>query len=99
MTVRQMQGHLCELYAVDSPHLISRVTDAVLDEVREWQNRSLHTVCPLVFFDALRVKIRNESIVKNKAVHLALALDCGGHKHVRGPWIEESEGAKFVSLR
>jgi putative transposase len=96
MTVREIQGHLRELYAVDvSPDLISRVTDAVLDEVREWQNRPLDAVYPVVFFDALRVKIRDESVVKNKAVYLALALDCEGHKHVLGLWIEQSEGAKF----
>ena len=96
MTVREIQGHLRELYAVDvSPDLISRVTDAVLDEVREWQNRPLDAVYPVVFFDALRVKIRDESVVRNKAVYLALALDCEGHKHVLGLWIEQSEGAKF----
>ena len=96
MTVREIQGHLRELYAVEvSPDLISRVTDAVLDEVREWQNRPLDAVYPVVFFDALRVKIRDESVVKNKAVYIALALDCEGHKHVLGIWIEQSEGAKF----
>jgi putative transposase len=96
LTVREIQGHLRELYAVDvSPDLISRVTDAVLDEVRDWQNRPLDAVYPVVFFDALRVKIRDESVVKNKAVYLALALDCEGHKHVLGLWIEQSEGAKF----
>ena len=96
MTVREIQGHLRELYAVEvSPDLISRVTDAVLDEVRDWQNRPLDTVYPVVFFDALRVKIRDESVVRNKAVYLALALDCEGHKHVLGLWIEQSEGAKF----
>ena len=96
MTVREIQGHLRELYAVDvSPDLISRVTDAVLDEVREWQNRPLDAVYPVVFFDALRVKIRDESVVKSKAVYLALALDCEGHKHVLGLSIEQSEGAKF----
>ena len=96
MTVREIQGHLRELYAVEvSPDLISRVTDAVLDEVRDWQNRPLDTVYPGVFFDALRVKIRDESVVRNKAVYLALALDCEGHKHVLGLWIEQSEGAKF----
>src|SRR6202790_2262478 len=96
MTVREIQGHLAELYGTEvSPDLISRVTDAVLDEVREWQNRPLDAVYPVVFFDALRVKIRDESVVKNKAVYLALALDCEGHKHVLGLWIEQSEGAKF----
>src|SRR5258705_5984117 len=72
-----------------------RVTDAVLDEVREWQNRPLDAVYPVVFFDALSVKIRDESVGKNKAVYLALALDCEGHKHVLGLWIEQTEGAKF----
>ena len=96
MTVREIQGHLRELYAVEvSPDLISRVTDAVLDEVREWQNWPLDAVYPVVFFDALRVKIRDESVVKNKAVYVALALDCEGHKHVLGLWIEQTEGAKF----
>src|SRR5262249_40883692 len=96
LTVREIQGHLRELYAVDvSPDLISRVTDAVLDEVREWQNRPLDAVYPVVFFDALRVKIRDESVVRNKAVYLALALDCEGHKHVLGLWIDQTEGAKF----
>src|SRR6478609_10174903 len=96
MTVREIQGHLAELYGTEvSPDLISRVTDAVLEEVRDWQNRPLDAVYPVVFFDALRVKIRDESVVKNKAVYLALALDCEGHKHVLGLWIEQSEGAKF----
>src|SRR5215475_2986151 len=96
MTVREIQGHLLELYGAEvSPDLISRVTDAVLDEVREWQNRPLDAVYPVVFFDALRVKIRDESVVRNKAIYLALALDCEGHKHVLGLWIEQTEGAKF----
>jgi putative transposase len=96
LTVREIQGHLQELYGVEvSPDLISRVTDAVLEEVREWQNRPLDPVYPVVFFDALRVKIRDEGLVKNKAVYVALALDAEGHKHVLGLWIEQSEGAKF----
>src|SRR5499427_4122850 len=96
MTVREIQGHLAELYGTDvSPDLISRVTDAVLDEVREWQNRPLDPVYPVVFFDALRVKIRDEGLVKNKAVYVALALDPDGEKDVLGLWIEQSEGAKF----
>src|SRR5271166_5500714 len=69
MTVREIQGHLTELYAIEvTPDLISGVTDAVLEEVRDWQNRPLDPVYPVVFFDALRVKIRDEGIVKNKAV-------------------------------
>jgi putative transposase len=96
MTVREIQGHLAELYATDvSPDLISRVTDAVLGEVREWQNRPLDPVYPVVFFDALRVKIRDEGLVKNKAVYVALALNPAGEKQVLGLWIEQSEGAKF----
>ena len=96
LTVREIQGHLQELYGVEvSPDLISRVTDAVLEEVKEWQNRPLDAVYPVVFFDALRVKVRDEGLVKNKAVYVALALDAEGHKHVLGLWIEQTEGAKF----
>src|SRR5246500_2922586 len=96
MTVREIQGHLAELYATDvSPDLISRVTDAALDEVREWQNRPRDPVYAVVFFDALRVKIRDEGLVKNKAVYVALALNPDGEKDVLGLWIEQSEGAKF----
>src|SRR6266536_2139413 len=96
MTVREIQGHLAELYGAEvSPDLISRVTDAVLDEVREWQNRPLDPVYPVVFFDALRVKIRDEGLVKNKAVYVALALNPDGEKDVLGLWIEHTEGAKF----
>ena len=96
MTVREIQGHLGELYGAEvSPDLISRVTDAVLDEVREWQNRRLEAVYPVVFFGALRVKIRDEGLVKNKAVYVALALNADGEKDVLGLWIEQTEGAKF----
>jgi transposase-like protein len=96
MTVREIQGHLSELYGAEvSPDLISRVTDAVLDEVREWQTRPLDPVYPVVFFDALRVKIRDEGMVKNKAVYVALALNPDGEKEVLGLWIEQTEGAKF----
>ena len=96
MTVREIQGHLAELYGTDvSPDLISRVTGAVLDEVRAWQNRPLDPVYPVVFFDALRVKIRDEGLVKNKAVYVALALNPDGEKEVLGLWIEQTEGAKF----
>src|SRR5665213_1068709 len=96
LTVREIQGHLKELYGTEvSPDLISRVTDAVLDEVKEWQSRPLDGCYPIVFFDALRVKIRDEGLVKNKAVYVALAMDAEGHKHVLGLWIEQNEGAKF----
>jgi putative transposase len=96
MTVREIQGHLQELYGVEvSPDLISRVTDAVLEEVREWQNRPLDPVYPIIFFDALRVKIRDEGLVRNKAVYVALAMTNEGDKEVLGLWIEQTEGAKF----
>jgi putative transposase len=96
MTVREIQGHLQELYGVEvSPDLISRVTDAVLEQVREWQNRPLDALYPIIFFDALRVKIRDEGLVRNKAVYVALAITAEGEKEVLGLWIEQTEGAKF----
>jgi putative transposase len=96
MTVREIQGHLKDLYGVEvSPDLISRVTDAVLEEVRDWQNRPLERVYPVVFFDAMRVKIRDEGMVRNKAVYVALGLNVDGEKDVLGLWIEQTEGAKF----
>jgi putative transposase len=96
MTVREIQAHLAELYAVEvSPSLISEVTDAVIGEVQEWQGRPLEPLYPVVFFDALRVKIRDEGVVRNKAVYLALGVDRDGRRDVLGLWIEQTEGAKF----
>ena len=96
MTVREIRGHLADLYGVDvSPDLVSAVTDAVLDEIAEWQNRPLEALYPLVFFDALRVKIRDEGTVRNKAVYLALGVRADGRKEILGLWIEQTEGAKF----
>jgi putative transposase len=96
MSTRDIQSHLRELYGVEiSPELVSAVTDAVLDEVMQWQNRPLERVYAIVFFDALRVKIRDEGTVKNKAVYLAIGQRCSGHKEVLGLWIEQTEGAKF----
>ncbi len=96
MTVREIQGHLVELYGLDvSPDLISTITDAVLETVAEWQNRPLEAMYPLVFFDALRVKIRDEGLVRNKAVYVALGVTPEGTKDILGLWIETSEGAKF----
>ena len=96
MTVREIRGHLEELYGIDvSPDLISTVTDAVLEEVAEWQNRPLDVCYPLVFFDAIRVKIRDEGFVRNKAVYIALAILPDGTKEILGIWIEQTEGAKF----
>ena len=96
LTVREMQSHLAELYGVEvSPDLISTVTDAVLEEVTEWQSRPLSPLYPVIFFDALRVKIRDEGTVRSKAIYLALALTPEGTKEVLGLWIEQTEGAKF----
>ncbi len=79
MSVREIRGHLEELYGVEvSPDLISRVTDEVMDEVREWQTRPLDEVYPIIIFDALRVKIRDEGTVRNKAVYLALGFTMDG---------------------
>lgn len=96
MTVREIQGHLFELYGLEiSPDLISTITDAVLETVTEWQNRPLESMYPLVFFDALRVKVRDEGLVRNKAIYLALGVMPDGTKDILGLWIENSEGAKF----
>lgn len=96
MSTREITGHIRELYGLDvSPDLISAVTDAVLDEIALWQARPLEPVYPLVFFDALRVKIRDEGHVRNKAVHVALGVRGDGTKEVLGLWAESNEGAKF----
>jgi putative transposase len=96
MSTREIAGHLLELYGVEvSPDLISTVTDAVLDEIATWQARPLEPVYPLVFFDALRVKIRDEGLVRNKAVHIALGVRADGSKEILGLWLEQNEGAKF----
>src|ERR671932_2138349 len=96
MSTREIVGHLRELYGIEvSPDLISVVTDAVLDEIAAWQARPLEPVYPLIFFDALRVKIREEALVRNKAVYVALGVRADGTKEILGLWIEQSEGAKF----
>ena len=96
MSTREITGHLQELYGIEvSPDLISTVTDAVLDEVAAWQQRPLDAVYPLVFFDAIRVKIRDEGMVRNKAIHIALGVRADGGKEVLGLWLEQNEGAKF----
>lgn len=96
LTVREIQAFLTEMYAVDvSPDLISTVTDAVLSEVTAWQTRPLETLYPVVFFDALRVKMRDEAVVHTKAVYLALGVLPDGSRDILGVWIEQTEGAKF----
>ena len=96
MSVREIRGHLEDLYGIEvSPDLISTVTDAVLETVAEWQGRPLDSSYPLVFFDAIRVKIRDEGFVRNKAVYVALGILPDGTKDILGLWIEQTEGAKF----
>jgi putative transposase len=96
MTVREIQAFLEEQYGAKvSPDLISEVTDAVLEEVRNWQIRPLDKLYPIVFLDALRVKIRDEGTVLNKAVYMALGVRRDGTRDVLGLWIEQTEGAKF----
>jgi putative transposase len=96
MTVRDIRAFLLEMYGVEvSPDLISTITDAVLEELKEWQNRPLDRVYPIVYLDAIVCKVRHEGTVRNKAAHLAVGVDVEGRKHVLGIWIETSEGAKF----
>jgi len=96
MSVREIQGFLLETYCIEvSPDFISTVTDAVTDEVREWQQRPLEAMYAVVFFDAPRVKIRDEGTVRNKAIYLALGVRRDGTRNVLGLWIEQTEGAKF----
>lgn len=96
MTVRDIQGQLEEMYGVEiSPSLISNVTEAVMDDVHAWQTRPLDEVYPIVWFDALQVKVRHEHRVINKAVYIALAVNLEGQKEILGMWISQNEGAKF----
>jgi putative transposase len=96
MTTREIQGHLEDLYGIDiSPTLISQVTAAVLDEVVAWQNRPLDAVYPIVYLDALWVKIRTDRVTQNQAVYLALGVNLEGEKELLGLWIAQNEGAKF----
>ena len=96
LTVREIQGYLAEAYGTEVGHdLISTVTDGVLAEVAAWQARPLEPVYPVVFFDAIRVKTREDNVVRNKAVYLALGVRRDGTREILGLWIESTEGAKF----
>jgi putative transposase len=96
MTTREIQAHLQEMYHTDvSPTLISNVTDAVIEEVRAWQARPLDPVYPIVYLDALMVKMRDNGVVENRAVYVALGITLEGQKEVLGLWTSASEGAKF----
>ena len=96
MSTREIAEHIGELYGAEiSADLVSTVTDSVLEEVAAWQSRGLEATYAVVFFDALRVKIRTEGMVNNRAVYLAIGIRCSGHKEILGIWIEQTEGAKF----
>jgi len=96
MTTREIQGHLEEIYGVEvSPTLISNVTDAVIEEVKQWQSRPLEELYPIVYLDALLVKMRDQGHIQNKAIYVVLGVDLEGQKDVLGLWVAQNEGAKF----
>jgi putative transposase len=96
MSTRDIESSLKELYEVDvSPGLISQVTDAVKEEVKQWHMRPLDELYPVVYLDCILVKLRHEGIVKSQAVFVAIGLHLDGNKEVLGLWIEHSEGARF----
>lgn len=96
MTTRDIQSHLQEMYGVEiSPTLVSQVTDAITDEVKQWQNRPLDEVYPIMYLDAIRVRVRHNGRVVNKAVYLAIGISIEGIKEILGMWTAENEGAKF----
>lgn len=97
MSVREIHGRLLELYGLQvSPDLISTLTDELLAEVEQWQRRPLEAMYPIVYFDAPRLKIRDEGTVNSKAVYLALSIRADGRKEVLGLWIEQTEDTKFI---
>jgi putative transposase len=96
MSTREIQGHLEEMYGVEvSPGLISEVTDAVIEELKAWQSRPLEALYPILFLDALYVKIRHEGRIENRAVYVAIGINLEGRKEVLGLWTSGNEGAKF----
>ena len=96
MTVREIQGHLQEMYGAEvSPTLISSITDAVMDDARAWQARPLDALYPIVYLDCIHVKTRDAGAVRAKAVYLALGINMTGEKELLGLWIAQTEGAKF----
>ncbi len=96
MTVRDIEYHLHRTLGVELSHeTISKITDAVLEEVKDWQTRPLDPIYPIVYIDALIVKVRDGGHVVNKAAHLVVGVDTDGIKHVLGIWVQSTEGAKF----
>src|SRR5216110_303116 len=96
MSSREIQGHLEEIYGIEvSPTLISNVTEAIVEEVKAWQSRPLEELYPIVYLDALRVKIRDSGHIQNQAIYVVLGVNLEGHKEVLGLWVAQQEGAKF----
>jgi putative transposase len=96
LTTRDIQSHIREIYDVEiTPDLVSRITDSVMDDVRDWQSRTLDKVYPIVYFDGMVVKVKEDGVYRNRTVHLALAINIQGHKEVLGMWMTRNEGAKF----
>jgi putative transposase len=96
MTTREIEGHLQEIYGVEvSPTLISNVTEGVMEEVKAWQNRGLDEVYPILYMDALRVKVRDGGHIQNRAIHVAIGVNLEGKKEILGLWAAQNEGAKF----
>ena len=96
MTVREIQGHLSEMYGTEiSPDLISQATAAVAEDVKVWRSRPLEAIYPIVYLDAIVIKVRHEGVVQNKAVHVAIGVTANGTREILGLWIAETEGAKF----
>ena len=96
MSLSDIKAQLQELYDTEiSESLISKITDGVIDDVKSWQGRGLDPVYPIVFFDCLVVKVRQEKRIINKSVYVALGIDLSGHKDILGLWISDNEGAKF----
>ena len=96
MTVREIPAHLTEMYGTEiSPTLISSVTDAVMEEVKQWQSRPLDAIYPIVYLDCIHVKVRDAGAVRAKAVYLAIGVNMNGEKEVLGLWVAQTEGARF----
>src|SRR6478752_4025638 len=96
MTVRDIQAHLARTLGTELSHdTISKITDAVLDEVKAWQSRPLEEIYPIMYLDAIVVKVRDGHQVRNKSAHIAVGVDMDGVKHVLGIWVQSTEGAKF----
>ena len=96
MSNRDIEDHLNNLYGIDvSPSMISKITDKIIPEIREWQSRQLEDVYPIVFMDAIHYSVRKDGVVVKKAVYLAIGIDKRGRKEVLGFWIGENESSKY----